>query len=149
MEVIIHCSDSSWGNSIVINEWHLQNGWSGIGYHAVILNGKITAKCYNKHFNGAIESGRPFDDNDRIEGWETGAHVKSMNDRIGVCLIGKSGKFTAEQIASLTRFLGWMKEQFHDIIISQHSDHDPKKPYCAGLSKEYIKQLNYLMCCIL
>lgn len=146
MEVIVHCSASRWGNSIVINKWHLQNGWSGIGYHAVILNGQITSKCFNKHFDGVIESGRPFDDNSRIEGWETGAHVKGKNNRIGVCLIGESGKFTSKQLASLTNFCKWMKEQFVLIIISQHSDHDRKKPYCAGLSKRYIKELNYSIC---
>ena len=145
MEVIIHCSDSSWGNSIVIDSWHRQNGWKGIGYHAVILNGQITSKCFNKHFDGLVESGRPFDDNSRIEGWETGAHTKGNNNRIGVCLIGKSGKFTPKQLQSLFEFLKWMKEQFVEIVISQHSNHDPKKPYCAGLSKKYVKELNYLI----
>lgn len=146
MEVIIHCSDSTWGNSTIIDQWHRQNGWSGIGYHAVILNGQITSKCFNKYFDGIIESGRPFDDNSRIEGWETGAHTKGKNDRIGVCLIGKSGKFTKKQYESLRTFLDWMKDIYKEIVISQHSQHDPKKPYCAGLSNEYLKELTYQYC---
>jgi hypothetical protein len=147
MEIIVHCSASKWGNAIKINKWHLENGWSGIGYHAVILNGWIKSKVYNKNFNGLIESGRPFDDNNYIDPFEKGAHTRGKNDKIGVCLIGNSGKFSSEQLKGLETFIGWMREQFYDQDnkVSQHSDHDSKKPYCAGLSQEYIKKLNCLI----
>jgi len=145
MEIIVHCSDSYFGNAILIDSWHRERGWRGIGYHAVILNGHITASCFNKYFDGVIETGRPFDDNTRIEGWETGAHTLGKNDRIGVCLIGESGKFTQAQTLSLISFLKEMRDLFGEITISQHSDHDPRKPYCAGLSKEFIKALNTLL----
>lgn len=52
-----------------IHEWHLQNGWSGIGYHYVIRK------------NGSIERGRPRDD--------IGAHTYGHNKKsIGINLVG-------------------------------------------------------------
>lgn len=142
MEIIVHCSDSEFGNAILIDKWHRQNGWSGNGYHLVIINGRITSKVYNKHLDGFIETARPFDDNRRIDGWETGAHTRGKNNRIGICLIGKSGKFTPKQIDSLLYACLLMKEQFGKVHITQHSDHDPRKPYCAGLSQSFIDNLN-------
>jgi len=37
-KVIIHCSDSSFGNAVLIDKWHRQRGFDNIGYHFVILN---------------------------------------------------------------------------------------------------------------
>lgn len=52
-----------------IHEWHLKNGWSGIGYHYVIRK------------NGSIERGRPRD----IVGAHTYGHNKKS---IGINLVG-------------------------------------------------------------
>jgi hypothetical protein len=41
--IVIHQSDSAFGNAAVIDKWHRERGWSGIGYHWVILNGRIDA----------------------------------------------------------------------------------------------------------
>lgn len=52
-----------------IHQWHLKNGWSGIGYHYVIRK------------NGSIERGRPRDD--------VGAHTYGHNkNSIGINLVG-------------------------------------------------------------
>jgi len=52
-----------------IHQWHLKNGWSGIGYHYVIRK------------NGSIERGRPRDD--------VGAHTYGYNKKsIGINLVG-------------------------------------------------------------
>ena len=52
-----------------IRRWHLERGWSDIGYHFVIRR------------NGRIERGRPVE--------QPGAHAKGYNrDSIGVCLVG-------------------------------------------------------------
>jgi hypothetical protein len=32
-QIIIHCSDSEFGNVIQIDRWHRERGWKGIGYH--------------------------------------------------------------------------------------------------------------------
>ena len=71
------------------------------------------------------------------------AHTKGMNmQSIGICLIGKSNSFTQNQLNSLFSLLKDLKNQFGDIKISQHSDWEPKKPYCAGLDQSYITELN-------
>lgn len=52
-----------------IHQWHLENGWSGIGYHYVI------------HKNGSIERGRPRE--------AVGAHCYQYNKQsIGINVVG-------------------------------------------------------------
>lgn len=81
--IIVHCSDSPQGrgdNAATIDRWHKERGWSGIGYHYVILE------------DGAVEAGRPLG--------KSGAHARGYNDYVGICLIGKD-VFTDEQFNSL------------------------------------------------
>lgn len=150
MKVIIHCSDSSFGNAATIALWHglpksmKGRGWSTIGYHYVILNGHMSSKAYNSFYDGHTETGRPLDDDNLIETFEYGAHVKGENHKsIGICLVGKSGIFTPRQLTSLNVLLSQLKSQFKKIEISQHSEYDNGKPFCSGLSKEYIENLNH------
>lgn len=71
-EIIVHCSATPEGKHFTaadIDRWHRQRGWSGIGYHFVVL------------LDGTIQKGRPLN---RI-----GAHVRGRNSgTIGVCYIG-------------------------------------------------------------
>lgn len=148
VKVILHCSDSSFGNAALISKWHslpakkvTQNGksfqgrgWSGIGYHYVILNGWIAANSYHPKFDGHVETGRPLDDDPVVKGSEVGAHVRGHNaSSVGICLIGKSGVFTEEQLNSSLRLVYDLENQFGNIGIFQHSDFDANKPFCAGL----------------
>lgn len=100
--LIVHCSDSEWGNVEVIRQWHLERGWRDIGYHRVILNGFISYDKFIENqrdyaLDGAIESGRPDD--------IIGAHVKGMNSNsLGICLIGTK-YFTYNQLCSLFKLL--------------------------------------------
>lgn len=142
MKIVAHCSDSTWGNAIIIDDWHKKRGWSGIGYHLVILNGNIRLKVFNKFMDGFIESGRPFDDNSYIDPFEKGAHTKGKNDWIGICLIGKSGQFTNKQKDSFLKACMMIKNIFGEAEVSQHSDHDSNKPHCAGLSQSFIDEIN-------
>lgn len=143
IRLIIHRSASTFGNAILINSWHLKNGWSGIGYHAVILNGWLTKTIYNKFFDGVLESGRPWDDNNRIDPFEVGAHTFGQNTgTLSVCMIGdKDDPFTTAQLETLTKYCLMVKEIFGEVQLFQHSDFDKGKPLCAGLSKQYIKEL--------
>ncbi len=144
MEIILHCSDSTFGNATLIDSWHRQRGFKSIGYHLVILNGQIAKKKYNRFFDGLIETGRPLDDSDKFEFDETAAATLGKNDCVQICLIGKSGKFSGKQMDSLFRALYWMREIFGEIKVSQHSDYEPKKPFCAGILKEQMEQFNTL-----
>lgn len=93
--LILHTSDSTWGDAEEINKWHLERGFSGIGYHYVLLNGrKKSVKVYDLAFDGKIEKGR--------KDTEIGSHALGYNDKsIGVCLIGKHGEYTKLQLESL------------------------------------------------
>ena len=151
VKVIFHCSDSSFGNAALISKWHslpakkvVQDGktfqgrgWDGIGYHYVILNGWLTRMHYHPIFDGHIETGRPLDNDPVVSGQEVGAHVRGHNrGSIGVCLIGKSGQFTEDQLFSALKVAHMLEEQFGQISLHQHSDFDPKKPDCAGLDMQ-------------
>lgn len=94
--IIVHTSDSPYGSVELIREWHLARGWKDIGYHYVVTNGhKRTSRGDAKVYeNGMIRHGR--------EENATGAHARGYNARsIGVCLIGKRGNHSAEQLAAL------------------------------------------------
>lgn len=85
--IVIHCSDSPQGrgdNASVIDRWHKERGWSGIGYHYVILE------------DGTVEKGRNLG--------KSGAHTKGYNHYVGICLIGQ-GSYTEEQYKSLSSLI--------------------------------------------
>ena len=90
-KIIIHCSDSEFGDIDLIDSWHKQRGFLGCGYHYIILNGCPThGKSYNPKLDGVMQPGRQLR--------EVGAHCKNHNhDSIGICLIGKC-HFTAIQL---------------------------------------------------
>ena len=146
--VIIHCSDSEWGNAAEITRWHSLpqprgRGWSTIGYHYVILNGQLSPDHYHHLYDGHLETGRPLDDDRDIQRDEWGAHAIGYNNTVGVCLIGKSGEFTSRQRLKLFFLFMDLEEQYKDIQVIQHSDVDPvNKPHCAGLSQDIIDYFN-------
>lgn len=121
--IIIHCSDSAFGCTNIIRQWHLAKGWKDIGYHYVILNGcpnasvnKGSGDPYYRSLDGSIEIGRPLDDDNDIELNEVGSHTLGYNaSSVGICLIGQrmtvGGKpgeaegFTDRQIFALTNLI--------------------------------------------
>jgi len=76
-KIIIHHSGFAAGNSDVFRWYHrVVNGWSDIGYHFVIGNGKGGYSV-----EGGIELGRYL--------CFQGAHIRGHNhDSVGICLIG-------------------------------------------------------------
>ncbi len=144
VKIILHCSASSFGNAALISRWHVQErGWSGIGYHYVILNGWITNTVYHPDYNGHIETGRPLDNDPVVKNSEVGAHVRGHNYKsVGICLIGNTGNFSEEQLNSSLHLVNKLERQFQNIQILQHSDLDENKSFCAGLDMEKWKQ-NY------
>lgn len=140
-EIILHCSDSGFGNAVLIDSWHAQRGFitpSGIhiAYHYVILNGQLSPKKHNSASDGCIETGRPLDDDNIIQPDEVGAHTLGYNtNSIGICLIGLSGQFSKAQIRALNYLIFRIKKQFGNCPVFQHSEKDPKnKPNCAGFT---------------
>lgn len=84
-KIIIHCADTPEGRHVTIeqiNKWHIQRGFSSIGYHYVI------------YLDGSIHSGRPIE--------EIGAHCKGQNRySIGICYVG--GRMKTSKKAKDTR----------------------------------------------
>jgi N-acetylmuramoyl-L-alanine amidase len=121
--LVVHCSDSKWGDAEVIDKWHKERGWKGIGYHAVILNGKRSAKSeYDAAEDGNIEPGRNLNLDDVVDVSEVGAHAYGFNSRsIGICLIGKE-QFTVSQFASALAFCYTFKKLIPRLMIIGHCE---------------------------
>lgn len=102
-KIILHCSDSPFGNVALIDQWHKERGWKGIGYHLVILNGYPTPANWKnrdkvKFLDGAVETGRYNDFDVWVKSNEVGAHVLGYNARsIGICFILQKGSIGISQ----------------------------------------------------
>ncbi len=109
--VVIHCSASPQGrgdDAETIHSWHTRRGWSGIGYHYVILE------------DGTLQTGRP-------EYWE-GAHVNGHNkDSLGICLIGYGSEVTNDQMDTLAQLLLGLNHKYNGVEVLGHNDLDPNK----------------------
>lgn len=150
--IIIHCSDSEWGDAKVIDQWHRARGFASIGYHYVILNGFRThARVVNKQAIqgeiGLVEIGRPLE---RI-----GAHCKGHNaGSIGICLIGRS-TFPAAQMAALKTLVATLQHRARQwphtpipgaalpdtdspLTILGHRELDPGKT-CPNLDPDWLR----------
>lgn len=91
--VVVHCSDSAWGNAAEIDRWHRARGFRCIGYHYVITNDRPTYTGRDESADGRVEPGR--------HEVEEGAHAPGYNTRsIGICLIGR-GAYTDAQMDAL------------------------------------------------
>ena len=123
-KLIIHCSDSPYPHHgrDEIDKWHKERGWSGIGYHWVIEK------------SGELKEGRKT---------YPGAHTLGHNKETGLCLCGLSGEFENEQMKTLESFV--RDNAFRITEVCQHSDFEPKKPFCAGLTDSQMKYLNSLL----
>ena len=96
--IIVHCSDSHYGNKQLIDKWHNAKRWNGCGYHYVITNCYPTRDLYDNYqphikSDGMVTPGRVHT--------QEGAHCYGYNSKsIGICLIGV-GTFTSRQLKSL------------------------------------------------
>lgn len=132
--IIIHCSDFPYGDVKQIDGWHRDNGWNGIGYHRVILNGHIASDEVIEIYDGLVEHGRDLALN--------GSHARGHNrNSIGICLIGVD-EFTKAQLFSLLFLLREFIEKF-DIKIDNILGHNEIKQSggktCPNFSVEKIR----------
>ena len=128
-EIIVHCSATPEDKDYsvdTIRQWHLQRGFSDIGYHYIIYR------------DGSIHTGR---DESVI-----GAHCKGHNSNsIGVCYIGgvaADGKTpkdtrTTEQKQSLVKLLKELKAKYPQASIHGHRDFANKACPSFDATKEY------------
>ena len=82
-------------SAATIHQWHLQNGWSGIGYHFVV------------HKSGMIERGRPLD--------AVGAHCWHNNaTSIGINVVGnfEVAEPTTAQLDATARLIAELSHRY-------------------------------------
>ena len=112
-KIVIHCAATPNGKHFTaedIHRWHLENGWSGIGYNYVI------------RVDGVLEAGRP-------EYW-IGAHAHGHNaNSIGICLIG-TDEYSQDQWSALKKLLTKLSIKYVDVEIIGHNEISNKP--CPG-----------------
>jgi len=168
--IVCHVSASDWGDADAINQWHRDRGWSQIGYHGVILNGVRTYKAqYDPKLDGHIQPGRPESmigahclaggmnsvsigvcciGNPDTKHVPPGA--KPADDSITT-----RPYLTQRQFEALVHWIKANCKQYgldphgtfrHPMtgkiipVITQHSDHDRGKPYCASLDMKELRK---------
>ena len=137
--LIVHCSDSLWGDARTIRDWHLARGWKDIGYHGVICNGyRSPASAYEPGLDGKLEPGRLLDLDSYIRPSEIGAHALGYNkNSIGVCLIGVD-RFSTAQLDCLYAFCCVWACAIPGISILGHCEVDPHKT-CPNLDMNQVR----------
>ena len=124
-EVILHHAEASSATVWDINQWHLDNGWVGIGYHYYIRK------------DGSIYRGRPE--------WAVGAHATSHNDRsIGICCEGAymTETMPAAQLASLKALLRDIMGRYGKMALKRHRDVNSTS--CPGDRFPWAEAQNYM-----
>ena len=117
-KIIIHCSATPEGRddkTSDIKRWHLNKGWSDIGYHYVI------------ELDGSVNMGR---DIDRI-----GAHTKGYNTgSIGICYVGGMDENmkhpkdtrTAKQKEALVCLIDDLRKTYGELSVHGHNEFSAK-----------------------
>lgn len=112
-EIIVHCTATPEGRDISVEDitrWHIDRGFTTIGYHYVVL------------LDGTIERGRSEE--------QVGAHCKGHNSRsIGIAYVGGYDKAmrpkdtrTTPQRASLIHLLKELKVKYPKATIHGHNE---------------------------
>ncbi len=121
--IAVHCSATPEGKHFTaadIDKWHRAQGWSKIGYHAVVL------------LDGTIQPGR----NEA----EVGSHAAGHNsDSIAICYIGGVGADgkpkdtrTQPQKVALRSWLKLKKSQYPGARIQGHHDYPGVTKACPS-----------------
>jgi N-acetylmuramoyl-L-alanine amidase len=121
--IVIHCTATRAIQSNIgakdVRQWHLQKGWSDIGYHYVIKR------------NGAVEKGRDIG--------IVGAHVEGHNaDSIGISLVGglnddtwkPENNYTPQQWESLEKLVSTLTKKYPAAKVLGHRDFAGVKKAC-------------------
>ena len=132
-KIFIHHSASDFGDAELIESWHKEQGWQGIGYHFIILNGYLTSNNFKKRiqqldFIGTIQKGRDIT--------TAGSHVKNHNaNSIGICLIHDKLQYEERQLEVYRDLTAGLAKMFNvdPKNILGHYEVDKGKPLCPSL----------------
>ena len=104
-EIILHHAEASHASVEEVNRWHLERGWTGIGYHFYIRK------------DGKVYRGRPE--------WAVGAHAQGCNSRaIGICCEGSymTETMPAAQLNALKELIRAMMAKYPGAKLLRHKD---------------------------
>lgn len=124
--VFIHCSasdDPLHDDVAVMDLWHKQRGWSGVGYHFFIKK------------DGTLQEGRPL--------WKVPAAQAGHNvDTIAICLHGLlESKFTQEQFDTL-KDLCRMIDDAYNGEVTFHGHREVARKACPVFDYKNVLQLD-------
>ena len=137
-KIILHCTATPEGRDIsvdTVRQWHLDRGWSDIGYHYII------------YLDGTIKEGRPVE--------RQGAHVRGYNkNSIGIAYVGgcdanmssKDTRTTAQKIAIWDLITELMNTHINSTLHG-HNEFSPKACPSFDVQKEYEDLINYFKDC--
>lgn len=94
------------GSVYDVHNWHLANGWAGIGYHFYVRK------------DGSVYRGRPED-------W-IGAHTVGHNSKIGICAEGnfEIDLMGAAQRNAIIELLDYLRSKYGNLEVYGHRDLD-------------------------
>ena len=128
-KVIVHCTATPEGRHTTVEDvrrWHLDRGWSDIGYHFLV------------YLDGTVHEGRSLD----IQG----AHCRGQNkNSIGIAYVGGIDKVnfkpkdtrTEEQKEALVDMLEFFKIAHPEAVVYGHRDFTSKACPSFDAKKEY------------
>lgn len=126
--IVVHCAATPEGRDVSteeIRQWHLDRGWSDIGYHYVV------------ELDGTVGDGRALE--------RAGAHASGHNKKsIGVCYVGgvdanmePKDTRTEAQKKALVELLTNLKTKFPEAEIIGHRDISEKACPSFDAKTEY------------
>lgn len=123
-ELILHHAEASKASVEDINQWHLERGWTGIGYHYYIRK------------DGTIWRGRPE--------WALGAHAVGHNDKsIGICCEGAymTETMPAAQLSALKDLICDIMSRYGNLKLLRHKD--VNETDCPGVNFPWTEVQKY------
>ena len=133
-KIILHCTATPEGRDVSVNEikqWHLDRGWSDIGYHYVI------------DINGNLKEGRPLT--------RRGAHVRGHNKgSIGIAYVGgvdenlkPKDTRTENQEGRLKALILDLMDKYPEATLHGHNEFANKACPSFDVQKEYKDIIEY------
>ncbi len=134
-KIILHCTATPEGRDVSVKEirqWHLDRGWSDIGYHYII------------QIDGTVEKGRPVE--------KAGAHVRGHNrSSIGVTYVGGVDKNlkpkdtrTCEQKESLEKLILELADCYPGSTLHGHNEFSNKACPSFDVKTEYKDTIDFI-----
>jgi len=122
--IVLHHLDANNAGIKEVHQWHLKQGWEGIGYHFIV------------RFNGVIEWSRGID--------TFGIHTLNNNhNTIGIAFEGKYEELKSmpdEQFKSGVELIKYVKSHYHkNLTVKQHKDY--RATACPGRYFPFTKML--------